>query len=228
MNKLKALIFDLDGTLVATEDLYHRADHLFLQNHGISLEEESRLDIVGMGSKSFIQWLMAEHDLDGQVDELLAEKDRLYLDLVAGGIETLDQMVNFAHRCSTLGFPMAVASGSTSWVIEEVLAQVGIRELFSVVVSSQAVEKGKPAPDVFHLAAKKLAVETKDCLIVEDSIPGVEGALNAGARTLAVPHIYGPSLHPVYSQAHYLFHPEATPFRAEAFLQTLTQEGLLP
>jgi len=117
--------------------------------------------------------------------------------------------------------PLAVASGSSLRVIREMLDICGLDGRFLVVVSSEETPRGKPHPDVFLEAARRLRVPAAECLVVEDSPAGVEAALAAGMKVAAIPTITEPPLHEIFFRADRLFPGGMGEFRADDFLAGL-------
>lgn len=113
--------------------------------------------------------------------------------------------------------PIAVASGSTRWNIDASLEAVGLAEFFDIRVSSEEVPFGKPAPDVFLEAARRLGVPPESCVVVEDAVPGMTAALAAGMRCVAIPTITEP-LDPDFRRAQLLFAEGMPPANVDAIL----------
>lgn len=123
------------------------------------------------------------------MDELLAVKNRHYLELVGTAATAFPQMRAVVERLHTAGHPLAVASGSSRAAIDAALEATGLGSLLTVRVSAEEVGRGKPEPDVFLEAARLLGAAPAECVVVEDSAPGVEAARRAGMRCIAVPYV---------------------------------------
>lgn len=188
-----AVIFDLDGTLIDSEENYRRADEEFLRRHGIALSEEEWSRAIGVGGWAFVEGLKATHGLTGDVEQLLIEKDEVYLAVARGRTAAFAPMVRFVELCRQRGLALAVASGSTRAMIDATLQDSGLCDHFPVTVSSNEVAVGKPAPDVFREAARRLGVAPDRCIVVEDSRYGVQAALAAGMPCIGVPTVRPPA-----------------------------------
>jgi HAD superfamily hydrolase (TIGR01509 family) len=185
--RTSAVLFDLDGTLVDTEPLYYEATRRLLARHGVDdFTWEQHAGFIGVGTRETLEVLAARFSLAAPVDELLAEENEVYLELLRSSAEVFPQMRKFVERLHAAGVPMAVASGSSGEAIDEALAHGGLGEFFPVTVSAEEVAAGKPEPDVFVEAARRLGVTAGDCAVIEDSAPGVAAAGAAGMRCLAV------------------------------------------
>ena len=121
------------------------------------------------------------------VDELIAEQTSRLLAQIDGGTIPMLGVPSVIERLSAARYPLAVASSSLPAIVEGRLRAVGVRHLFGAVVSSFEVPRGKPAPDVFLEAARRLGVAPGACLVVEDSAHGLRGAKAAGMRCAVVP-----------------------------------------
>ena len=180
------LIFDCDGTLADTMPLHYRAWRLTLDGIGMpNLFPEAQFYLWGgIPAREVLGRLKAEHGRGFDIDSLTAIKENHFADLVAESTP-IPTVVAEARRFFG-SVPMAVASGGQRDLVEATLRQLGIRELFSIVLGSQDVESGKPEPDLFLLAAEKLGVAPENCVVFEDAPPGIEAALRAGMRAVDV------------------------------------------
>ncbi|MFC5721549.1 HAD family hydrolase [Streptomyces gamaensis] len=201
-----AVVFDLDGTLVDSEPNYYEAGRRVLLRYGVpgfSWEEHERF--IGIGTRETLEVLRREHGIAAPVDELLAAKNREYLALAGAHTEVFPRMRAFVDLLHGSGVPMAVASGSSRAAIDAVLAATGLGGRISAVVSAEEVAGGKPEPDVFLEAARRLGVAPERCVVVEDSAPGVQAARRAGMRCIAVPYVPGAADDPALAGADLLF-----------------------
>lgn len=181
-----AVVFDLDGVIVDSEQLWDEVREGLVRERGGRWHDRAQADMMGMSSPEWSRYL---HDLG--LEESPAEiNDEVVRRLLARyelGLPLIDGAVAAVRRLAAV-FPLAVASSANLPVIEAVLAQAGISELFAATVSSEEVERGKPAPDVYLEAARRLAVEPGACAAVEDSSNGLRAAAAAGMRVVAVPN----------------------------------------
>ena len=190
-NPVRAVIFDLDGVLVDSEPLLYEAERVALAAYGAELTPAIKEPFIGLGARDVLAALARRFDLDVDLDELGARKMAAYLDLVPR-VTGFAPTTGLARALQAEGVPLAIASGSTPEAIDAALGAIGLRDAFPVRVSTQEVASGKPAPDVFLLAAWRLDVDPGACLVVEDAVPGVRAARAAGMRCIAIPSVTDP------------------------------------
>ncbi|WP_405620778.1 HAD family phosphatase [Streptomyces sp. NBC_01511] len=218
-----SVIFDLDGTLVDSEPNYYEAGRRLLAQHGVpdfSWDHHTRY--IGISTRETLEALRAEYGIGAPVDELLVTKDRLYLELARASTEVFWEMRTFVETLYAREVPMAVASGSSRAAIEAVLGGTGLAPYFTVVVSAEEVPHGKPEPDVFLEAARRLGADPADCVVLEDAAPGVAAARAAGMRCVAVPYVPGTADDPAFRGAELLFPRGQGEFTARAAYAWLT------
>lgn len=197
-----AVIFDLDGTLVDSEPNYYEAGRRVLEGHGVTgfgWRDHERF--IGIGTRETLATLRAEYGIEAPVEQLLAEKNQAYLELAADGTEVFPQMRKFVELLHAAGHPVIVASGSARAAIDAVLTGTGLAALLPHYVSAEEVAHGKPEPDVFLEAARRLGAEPARCVVVEDAPPGAEAASRAGMRCIAVPYLPGTADDPGFATA---------------------------
>lgn len=185
----RGLIFDFDGLIIDTEGLYATTLLEVLAARGVATDLAAIGHLFGStGPESEAAWAAASAgwgaDLGGEgLDELVrrAAGDGFdELPLLPGVVELLD-------AAEAAGWRTALATGKARWRLDEHLARLGIAERFSVVVTAEEVENGKPAPDIFLEAARRLGVEPSACVVLEDSLPGCQAASAAGMVAVACP-----------------------------------------
>nr|WTB12044.1 HAD family phosphatase [Streptomyces antimycoticus] len=182
-----AAIFDLDGTLVDSGSAYFSAERDTLAHFGYAgFTVADHSSFTGMGMEEMWKEVATTWGLNVSPAELLECSNRFYLRHVREGIRVFSEVVELARLLRDAGFAMAVASGSSQEVIRVVLSCAGLDYLFPVRVSAEEVRRGKPEPFVFLEASRSLSVEPDRCVVVEDASVGVEAALRAGMRCVAV------------------------------------------
>ncbi|MFG2714281.1 HAD family hydrolase [Streptomyces goshikiensis] len=219
-----SVIFDLDGTLVDSEPNYYESGRRTLERHGVTdftWEEHSRF--IGIGTLETLEILRERYGIEAPVEQLLAEQNAAYLELARAQTETFPEMRKFVERLHSEGVPMAVASGSSREAIDAVLAGTGLDALLTTAVSAEEVTHGKPAPDVFLEAARRLGSDPADCVVVEDAAPGAAAARAAGMGCLAVPYVRTASGDPAFTGAGLLFRGGQREFSAETAYEWVSE-----
>lgn len=214
---ITSVIFDLDGTLVDSEPHYYEAGRQVLAEHGVpdfTWSDHERY--VGISTLETVTLWKREYGLGASVDELLAAKNRRYLDLARTSTRAYPEMRKFVELLAAEGVPLAVASGSSLKAIEAILSGTGLDAHLHTVVSADEVAHGKPAPDVFLEAARRLGVTPADCVVVEDAAPGAAAAHAAGMRCIAVPYVADQADAPEFATARLLLRGGQEEFTARA------------
>ncbi len=183
------MIFDLDGTLVDAEIWWNEIREAWAAEHGRDWTAADQAAVMGANSAGWGRIMRDRLDLDLPVPEIV--------DAIVGGVveryrvrgaPVIDGAEEMVRRLAAEGMPLAVASSAHRAVIDAALGALGIEQLFQAVVTSDQVAHGKPAPDVYLLAASKLGVDPVDCLVVEDSLNGVLAGRAAGMTVALVPN----------------------------------------
>ena len=188
---IEAVVFDLDGVVVDSEQVWDEVREQLVRERGGRWSETAQADMMGMSSPEWSRYLHEELGLAEPPEELNAEVVRRMLERYREELPLIDGAVESVRRLAA-SFPLAVASSSNRPLIETVLETAGVAELFAVVVSSEEVPRGKPAPDVYLEAARRLGVSPERCAAVEDSSNGLRSAHAAGLRVLAIPNAHYP------------------------------------
>lgn len=180
-------IFDLDGTLVDTMPLHYLAWEAALVKVGLKgrLDKDYFYALGGVPSKKVAGLLGKHHGLKLDPVAVYKDKEKLFMGSLQK-LELIGAVVEFAKRASKTS-PVSVASGGDRDVVTSTLKKTGLAPLFPVVITADDVEHGKPAPDMFLLAAKLMGVAPGRCLVFEDGEPGMQAARAAGMKCVFVP-----------------------------------------
>ena len=185
--EFKALIFDLDGTLVDSMPAHFQAWCAALEDHGAPgiFGEDVFYAMGGRPTKDIVKELNGELNRSLDPDAVSASKRMAFL-AILDQIDIIEPVVNFAkeHHGKV---PLAVATGGTRKIATLTLEKAGILDLFDTIVTADDVECGKPDPEVFLKAAERIGVDPKDCVAFEDAAPGIMAAQTAGMKVVSVP-----------------------------------------
>lgn len=184
---IEAVVFDLDGVILQTEEVWDEVRGRYVVERGGRYDEQAQRAMMGMSAPEWSQYLADELGVPGRPEEISADIVRLMqahyreeLPLIPGAREAVERL---AGR-----WPLGLASSSNRPLIDTALRLAGLDTLFSATVSSEEVAQGKPAPDVYLEAARRLGVAPQRCAAVEDSHSGIRSARAAGMRVVAIPN----------------------------------------
>lgn len=217
-----SVLFDLDGTLVDSEPNAYESIRRLLERYGVpDFTWEQNARFIGISNPEALAVLRTEYGIEASVGELVAGQDAIYLELAARSTEAFPEMRKFVTALHARGVAMAVASGSSRAAIEAVLKGTGLDAYLTEYVSAEEVARGKPAPDVFLEAARRLGVRPARCVVVEDAPPGAAAARAAGMRCIAVPYVRATAGDPAFVAADLLFPGGQGEFSAHAACEWL-------
>ena len=188
---IEAVVFDLDGVIVDSEQVWDDVREQLVRERGGLWHDGAQPAMMGMSSPEWSRYMHDELGLAEPPEEINAEVVRRMLARYREDLPLIDGAVDAVRRLA-VEFPLGVASSSNRPLIEAVLEAAVIAELFTAVVSSEEVERGKPAPDVYLEAARRLGVDPGRCAAVEDSSNGIRSAHAAGMRVLVIPNPHYP------------------------------------
>jgi HAD superfamily hydrolase (TIGR01509 family) len=183
---IEAVVFDCDGVLIDSEPVWERVRRKFVADHGGRWPDDAQDQMMGMSTAEWSAYMSEDFGVrlpPRQVADLVIEamtaEYETHLPLLPGAVD--------AVRALSAHWPLAVASSAPKSLIEAVLDASSLRPAFRAAVSSEEVERGKPAPDVYLEAAKRLGITSTSCAAIEDSSNGLRSAAAAGMTVIAVP-----------------------------------------
>ncbi|MDO8683188.1 MAG: HAD-IA family hydrolase [Armatimonadota bacterium] len=183
---LKGVIFDMDGVLVDSEEFICKAAMRMFEEHGLYVKPEDFLPFVGAGENRYIGGVAEKYGFPIDIERDKARTYEIYGELVQG-LEPLKGAREFIKKCKERGLKLAVASAADKVKVEVNLGLLKLPpDTFDVVVNGLDVEKKKPDPEIFLLAAKKLGISPSECLVIEDAVNGVAAAKAGGFRCLGI------------------------------------------
>jgi len=184
---IEAVIFDLDGVLLDTEQVWDAVREELTRERGGSWHERAQADMMGMSAPEWSRYMHERLGLADPPEEISAEVVRRMLGRYRERLPLVDGARAAVERVATR-WPLGLASSSNRELIDEALLAGGMTGCFRVTVSSEEVERGKPAPDVYVEAARRLGVNPTRAAAVEDSQSGILSAAEAGLRVVAIPN----------------------------------------
>jgi HAD superfamily hydrolase (TIGR01509 family) len=184
---IEAVVLDLDGLLIQTEEIWDEVRERYVRERGGRYDAEAQRAMMGMSSTEWSRFINEElgvpddpETISAEVVRLMEARYRERLPLIDGAVEAVERL---AAR-----WPLGLASSSNRPLIDAVLELAGLTECFRATVSSEEVARGKPAPDVYLEATRRLGVAPQRCAAIEDSHSGIRSAKAAGMGVLAIPN----------------------------------------
>ena len=183
----EAVVFDMDGLLIDSEEVWDAVREQLVRERGGRYDAEIQRAMMGMSSPEWSQYLHDVAGLPEEPDEINAAVVRRMLAAFREHLPLVPGAADAVRRLAAR-FPLGLASSSNRELIDEVLDVSGLASCFAATVSSEEVARGKPAPDVYLEAARRLDVAPQRCTAVEDSHGGIRSAKSAGMRVVAIPN----------------------------------------
>lgn len=186
MAMIKAIIFDMDGTLVDSIPFHKDAWLLFLKKHGIILAPEEFQAQNHGNIDEMIRRFFGKDLEEDKVKELGQEKERTYRAMYKSHIKEIQGLTDLLNKMNNQHIVAALATMGDMPNIDFVLDEINIRPYFSSITGGHEIVRGKPDSEIFNLALAKLNLKTTECIVIEDSLGGVISALNAGIRVVGI------------------------------------------
>ncbi len=183
---IRAVIFDLDGEIADSEHLSTQADDIVLARYGIKMTEKETKEAFGRRVEEIFGDLLKARKLNMNIPDLISEKDTELQKLMKGKLKPINNSLELIGFLQRNGFKTALATSSHEYKMAQELRELGIEDLFPVKLSGDDVAKGKPDPQIYLMAAKKIGVRPEECAVIEDSAFGIQSAKNAGMYAIAL------------------------------------------
>jgi HAD superfamily hydrolase (TIGR01509 family) len=187
-SELRAVVFDLDGLIANTEDLYEEVGEILLSRRGKIYDRALREQVMGRPAMDALQLMIDCHALAEPLDALMCECKEVLEVLMATTLAAMPGLEMLLSHLQMVRMPIAVATSSTAEYAHYVLDRLGVQNLFQFVLTADHVRYGKPDPEIYLLAARTIGVAPQQMMALEDSANGCRAAVSAGAYTVAVPN----------------------------------------
>lgn len=184
---VRAVLWDLDGTLVESAHLHWQAWNETLEAEGVDVTFAQFRETFGQRNDAILgRWLGPDAE-PSHIRRLGDAKEARYRRIISdGGIEPLPGAARWIHALAAAGWRQAVASSAPKLNVEVVIEALGLREQFGALVAAEDVRLGKPEPEVFLAAADRLGASPARCVVVEDAVAGIEAARRAGMKSVGI------------------------------------------
>jgi beta-phosphoglucomutase family hydrolase len=186
MAKLEAVIWDLDGVLANTASYHLSAWQETFAKRGIKFTEEDFRRSFGQRNDTIIKNTLGEQTTQGEIEAIAEEKEATFRRMVGQKIKPIPGAVELVYSLRRQGVKLAIASSTPIENIRLITSSLGVANCFQAIVTGHDVTEGKPSPQVFLEAAKRLGAEPDNCIVIEDAVAGVTAAKRAGMHCVAV------------------------------------------
>lgn len=184
--EIKAVIFDVDGTLVDSMWIWKQVDIDFLARRNIDLPPALQSDIEGMSYTQTAEYFKERFQLPDSIDEIKEEWHQMANDFYSGTLNMKKGATDFIKHLHEKGKKLGIATSNSKELVESMMKAHGLGKYFSTICTSCQVPRSKPHPDVYLKAAEELGLSPEECLVFEDTVAGVTAAKAAGMRVIAV------------------------------------------
>ncbi len=178
----------MDGLLLNTEDLYESVGRALMLRRGKDYRDEVRQQMIGLPAPQALELLIQAEGLDTTWQELEKEFMQHFEAVLEQSLALMPGVEQWMQQVDELRLPRCVATSSNREFAERALRQVGILDRMDFVITAEEVERGKPHPDIYHEAAKRMGVSTAQMLVLEDSQNGTKAGVQSGAIVVSVPN----------------------------------------
>ena len=182
----KAVIFDLDGTLVDSMWMWKAIDIEYLGKFGIELPPTLQKDIEGMSFSETAVYFKETFQIPDSLEEIKADWNRMAYDKYTKEVDFKKGAIKILEICIQKGIKLGIATSNSRELVDATMEALGAKQYFDCIMTSCEVDKGKPAPDIYLAVAKKLGVQPDECLVFEDIEMGILAGKNAGMEVCAI------------------------------------------
>ncbi len=183
---IKAVIFDLDGSMVDSMWMWRMIDIDYLGRFNIELPEDLQSCIEGMSFGETAAYFKKRFQIPDDIEKIKADWHQMAWDKYTYEVPLKEGVLDFLEYCKGQGIKMGIATSNSRKLVENIISVHNLEQYFTCIMTGCDVEKGKPSPDIYLAVAKELSVEPKDCLVFEDIIPGILAGKAAGMQVCAV------------------------------------------
>jgi HAD superfamily hydrolase (TIGR01509 family) len=183
----RAVVFDLDGLMFNTEELYQEVGTELLARRGKQMEAELLDAMMGRQAPIALQIMIDWHSLDASVADLARETEQVFAAILEERLECMPGLLELLGALERAGLPKAIGTSSGPRFVENVLAKFDLAPRFDFILTADDIRDGKPHPEIYLHAARRFGFPPRDLLVLEDSYNGCQAAIRAGTFAVAVP-----------------------------------------
>ncbi len=185
-NKSFAVLWDMDGVIVDSGEYHMRSWQDTFHETGITFTEENFKHVFGMRNDEIIRSMLGKNFTQEKFEKIAKAKEVAFRRLITGNVKSLPGAIKLLNALNEAGFAQALVSSTPRENIEVITDELGIKHYFKEIISGYDVTEGKPSPQGYLLAARRLGVSPENCIVIEDAVAGVKAAKNGGMSCIAV------------------------------------------
>jgi HAD superfamily hydrolase (TIGR01509 family) len=187
---IKAIIFDCDGVVVDSEDYSRKAYEKNLEKFKIKLDKEDYKFMTGSGTKEIYGYLNKKYKVNINVNEFDKEKEEIYRELAKGKLKVFAGVKSLIKELRKHNIKIGLASSGNKEKVSFNLEETNLLNSFDIIIKAEDISKSKPDPEIFLKTALKLGLKPEECVVIEDSIKGIEAGNRARMKTIAVTNTF--------------------------------------
>jgi len=186
-SRLRAVVFDMDGLMFNTEDVYWKVGTELLRRRGHEFTRELNNAVMGRPPRACFEEMIRWHSLDDTWEQLAAESEEIFLSLLDDSLAPMPGLVELLDRLEAAAIPKAICTSSVRRLLVAILSRFGMEPRFQFTLTAEDITHGKPHPEIYEKAAQWFGIDPHEMLVLEDSRTGCLAAARAGAFVVAVP-----------------------------------------
>jgi HAD superfamily hydrolase (TIGR01509 family) len=187
MNSVRAVVFDMDGLMFNSEDVYHEVGTELMRRRGCEFTRELCDAIMGRPPRDCFEMMIQWHGLDERWQAMAAESEAIFIDLLDGWLATMPGLLELLDRLESAEIPKAIGTSSSRRLLHECVSRFGLEPRFEFMLAAEDIVHGKPHPEIYLKAAERFGVPPQEMAVLEDSQAGCRAGAAAGALVVAVP-----------------------------------------
>lgn len=190
LNNIDAVIFDVDGTIADSMWMWKQIDIEYLDRFGITLPDDLQKNIEGMSFRETAHYFKEHFLIPDSIEKMMADWNEMAAHKYRYEIPLKEGALEFMKQCKKKGLLLGIVTSNSVELFSDLLTAHKLENMFDVIITGSDGLKGKPAPDMYLEAAKRLSVDVSKCLVFEDIIPGILAGKRAGMKVCAIDDAY--------------------------------------